>query len=267
MKENLRWVWGQLTSMRTALFLLFLLALATIPGSMIPQQSASPISVMDFKRDNPFWDRILEPLGMYDVYTSPAFSAVYLLLFISLIGCILPRVDKYWRAVRKPPPKLPARIDRLPATASDSVEGDTVAAASRAVAWLKGKRYRIRQEDDGISAERGYSREAGNLVFHIALVFVLLGMAWSNLLGFGTTVVVVEGRGFANAITQYDDFTSGAMLDTDTSKVSRWTSRSSMPSSRRARCSVVRPGGSTQRSLSTTRRAPTTKSSPSTSRS
>ena len=102
--QLLRWAWGQLTSMRTALMLLFLLALATVPGSMIPQQSISPISVLDFKRDNPFWDSILEPLGFYDVYTSPAFSAVYLLLFVSLIGCILPRISKYLGAVRKPPP-------------------------------------------------------------------------------------------------------------------------------------------------------------------
>ncbi|HJE50696.1 MAG TPA: cytochrome c biogenesis protein ResB, partial [Tessaracoccus flavescens] len=108
----LRWAWGQLTSMRTALFLLFLLALAAIPGSMIPQQSISPISVMDFQKANPFWDRIFEPLGFYNIYTSPMFSAVYLLLFVSLIGCILPRIGKYLRAVRKPPPKLPARIER-----------------------------------------------------------------------------------------------------------------------------------------------------------
>lgn len=37
----LRWAWAQLTSMRTALFLLFLLALAAIPGSMVPQRSVS----------------------------------------------------------------------------------------------------------------------------------------------------------------------------------------------------------------------------------
>jgi len=32
----LRWGWRQLTSMRTALILLFLLALAAVPGSIIP---------------------------------------------------------------------------------------------------------------------------------------------------------------------------------------------------------------------------------------
>lgn len=214
-REFLRWIWGQLTSMRTALILLFLLALAAIPGSMIPQRSASPISVLDFKEEYPFWDRILEPLGFYDVYTSPAFSAVYLLLFVSLIGCILPRIGKYVTAVRKPPPGLPARIERLPVTASGAVVGDGAIGLDRAEGWLRGRRYRTRRFPEGISAERGYLREGGNLVFHVSLVVMLLGMAWSNLLGFHGSVVVVEGRGFANVITQYDDFTAGGLVDTD----------------------------------------------------
>lgn len=213
--ELARWAWGQLTSMRTALLLLFLLALATIPGSMIPQESASPISVLDFKREYPFWDRILEPLGFYNVYSSPGFAAIYLLLFVSLIGCILPRIGKYFRAVRKPPPALPARIGRLPESAVGPVDGDAGEAIDRAEAWLKSKRYRTRRSPEGVSAERGYSREAGNLVFHVSLVVMLLGLAWSSLWGFNGSVVVVEGRGFANVITQFDDFTAGSMLDTD----------------------------------------------------
>lgn len=43
---------------------------------------------------------------MFNVYTSPWFSAVYLLLFISLIGCIVPRVTLYARNVAKPRPVL-----------------------------------------------------------------------------------------------------------------------------------------------------------------
>lgn len=210
-----RWAWGQLTSMRTALLLLFVLALATIPGSIIPQESVSPITVLDFKREHPFWDSIFEPLGMYHVYTSPGFSAIYLLLFVSLIGCIVPRIAKYWRAVRKPPPALPARIERLPVTLTGAYAGADAEALDRAEGWLKSKRYRTRRVADGISAERGYLREAGNLVFHLSLVVVLGGLAWSNLLGFHGTTVVVEGRAFSNAITQYDDFTGGSALDTD----------------------------------------------------
>lgn len=213
--EFTRWVWGQLTSMRTALALLFLLAIAAIPGSMIPQTSVSSIQVLDFKREHPTLDKVLEPLGMYHVYTSAGFSAVYLLLFVSLIGCILPRIAKYLRGVRKPPPRLPSRIERLPETASGEVGPDEDGALDAAEAWLRSKRYRTLRSADGISAERGYLREGGNLVFHVSLVAVLIGLAWSNLLGFHGTAVVVEGRGFSNAITQYDDFTSGALTDTD----------------------------------------------------
>lgn len=215
MAETIRWAWGQLTSMRTALFLLFLLALAAIPGSMIPQESTSAITVIQFQAEHPRWNAILEPLGMYHVYTSPGFSAVYLLLFISLIGCIIPRVSKYLRSVRKPPPALPARIERLPETVTADFAGDAGPALDRAETWLRGRRYRTRRVSEGISAERGYLREAGNLVFHVCLIAVLLGMAWSNLWGYHGTAVVVEGRGFANVLTQYDDFTSGAALDTD----------------------------------------------------
>ena len=73
--EMLRWFWTQLTSMRTALVLLFLVALAAIPGSFIPQTPNTPIRVADFKEAHPVLDRIYEPLGMYDVYASPWFAA------------------------------------------------------------------------------------------------------------------------------------------------------------------------------------------------
>lgn len=212
--EWLRWGWRQLTSMRTALVLLFLLAIAAIPGSMVPQQRISPIEVSDWKKAHPKLDKVFEPLGMYDVYSSPWFSAIYLLLFISLIGCILPRIVKYVRDLRKPPPRLPAHLDRLPESALVAV-APTAEALDRADAWLRSRRYRTRRTADGISAERGYLRELGNLVFHLSLVGVLVGLAWSSLLGFRGTVVVVEGRGFANAITQYDDFTAGALVNTD----------------------------------------------------
>lgn len=213
--QTLRWVWAQLTSMRTALVLLFLLALASIPGSLVPQTRNSPILVSDYKAEHPQLDKIFEPLGMYDVYASAWFSAIYLLLFLSLVGCILPRIGKYARDLRKPPPRLPRRVERLPEHAMATAQVEDAVALGNAEAWLRSKRYRTRRTDEGISAERGYLREFGNLVFHISLVGVLIGLAWSNLWGFRGSVVVVEGRGFANVITQYDDFTTGAMVDTD----------------------------------------------------
>ena len=50
---GLRWLWTQLTSMRTALVLLFALAVAAVPGSLIPQRDVSPIRVSDFIDQHP----------------------------------------------------------------------------------------------------------------------------------------------------------------------------------------------------------------------
>ena len=44
----IRWGWRQLTSMRVALILLFLLALASIPGSLFPQRGINPTKVQQY---------------------------------------------------------------------------------------------------------------------------------------------------------------------------------------------------------------------------
>ena len=48
-----RWAWRQLTSMRTALILLFLLALAAVPGSVFPQRGVDLGEVLLFRRELP----------------------------------------------------------------------------------------------------------------------------------------------------------------------------------------------------------------------
>lgn len=109
----LRWMWRQLTSMRTALILLLLLAIAAVPGSLVPQRSADPNGVTQYYADNPDLAPILDNLSMFDVYTSPWFSAIYILLFISLIGCVIPRTKHHAKALRARPPRTPARLARL----------------------------------------------------------------------------------------------------------------------------------------------------------
>ena len=43
---------------------------------------------------------MLDRLGLFDVFSSPWFAAIYLLLFVSLIGCVLPRASAHLRALR-----------------------------------------------------------------------------------------------------------------------------------------------------------------------
>ena len=126
----LRWTWRQLTSMRTALFLLLLLAIGAIPGSTFPQRSIDPARTAQWIADHPAAGPVLDRLGFFEVYASPWFAAIYLLLFVSLIGCVLPRTRILWHQVRAAPPRAPRRLDRLAAHRETVVEGDPGRCAS-----------------------------------------------------------------------------------------------------------------------------------------
>jgi len=224
----LRWGWRQLTSMRTALVLLLLLAIAAIPGSIVPQRSADPNGVSQWKTDNPDLFPVLDGLQLFDVYTSAWFSAIYLLLFLSLIGCVIPRTKHHWQAMKARPPRTPARLSRLDDHAESVVEvadgEDAAAAAVRAVdlaeAQLKKAGYRVERYDRGdtasVSAERGYLRETGNLVFHGALVGVLLSVGIGGGLTYTGQTVIIEGDSFVNSIgLGYTSFNPGRFVDLD----------------------------------------------------
>lgn len=214
--EALRIAWAQLTSMRTALLLLFCLAAAAIPGSLIPQRPTSPLQVGDFSDQHPELAVWYERLGLFDVYGSPWFAAIYLLLFVSLIGCIIPRIAVYARAVRAEPPATPRRLSRLPVWAAGSGSGAAVDnILDAAQSHLRARRWRVRRFDDSVAAERGYAREGGNLVFHISLVLVLVGLATMSLFGFRGSAIVVTGNGFTNTLTQYDELTAGRAFDSE----------------------------------------------------
>jgi cytochrome c biogenesis protein len=218
---TLRFIWRQLTSMRTALLLLLLLAIAAVPGSLVPQRSSDPNGVIQYFDDNPDLAPVLDSIQMFDVYGSVWFSSIYLLLFISLIGCVVPRTKHHFQAMRSRPPRTPARLQRLAAHTEVTLEGGHAGAAiESAHALLKKSGYRTelyqgRNGDVSVSAERGYLRETGNLVFHSALVGMLLTVAIGGGLGYAGQRVVVEGQTFVNTLLDYNSFNPGRFYNPD----------------------------------------------------
>lgn len=227
----LRWGWRQLTSMRTALILLLVLAIAAIPGSIFPQRMADPNGVTQWQRDNPDLFPVLDALKLFDVYLSPWFSAIYLLLFASLVGCVIPRIRHHAKALRARPPRTPARLQRLEdyrevvrdPSASSGTQPDAEAAASSSIdiatKQLKALGYRVERYDRGrtfsVSAERGYWRETGNLLFHLALVGVLVTVGIGGGFSYTGQRVIVEGETFANTLIDYDSMNRGRFVGDD----------------------------------------------------
>jgi cytochrome c biogenesis protein len=213
--------WRQLTSMRSALVLLFLLALAAIPGSVLPQRRVSPEDVAGWFAENPRLAPALDRLGLFDVYASPWFSAIYLLLFVSLVGCVVPRLRDHLRALRTPPVDAPRRLSRLPQHADGlSHDGPPAAVGAALHARLRARRWRsvVREHDDGsvtVSAEKGYLKESGNLLMHVAMVAVLVGVAIGAAYGWHGNRLVVAGPDtrFCNLLQQYDEYGLGSRVD------------------------------------------------------
>jgi len=219
----LRWAWRQLTSMRVALLLLVLLAVAAVPGTMFPQRPQDPAAVAAYLTEHASTGPWLDRLGFFDVYASVWFSAVYLLLFVSLVGCIVPRARVHAAALRGRPPRTPRRFARFPAQGGGTSADAPRAVAERAAAVLGRRRlglpaFRVDVHDEGagtwsVSAERGYLRETGNLLFHLALLGLLVAMATGQMLHYRGQAIVVQGTGFANVQASYDTFERGAAFD------------------------------------------------------
>ncbi|WP_181783961.1 cytochrome c biogenesis protein ResB [Pseudonocardia pini] len=209
----LRNAWRGLTSMRTALVLLFLLALASLPGALLPQRSLNPQLVDQYFADYPRLAPLLERVGAFEVFATPWFAAIYLLLMISLVGCLTPRSSDYWRAMRQRPVAVPRALSRMPHHAVDVVEGTPEQVLDRVDGRLKG--WRRTRTEQAISAEKGYLRETGNLVFHMSIVGLLVAMAVGKLFGYeGQVIVLANGSQFCNtSILGYDSFRPGLQVD------------------------------------------------------
>lgn len=202
-----RYLWRQLTSMRTALILLLLLGIASIPGSLFPQRTQNPLKVREYFESNPSAARWMDRFYLFDVFGAPWFSAIYVLLFISLIGCVVPRTWHYAREIFEKPPEAPASLANFEHFQPADID------LTEAELWLKKRRYRITKSKDSLVGEKGYLRETGNLVFHLSLIVILVGIAASSIFGMRGEAIVSMGERFINIPTSYDNLTPGRFFN------------------------------------------------------
>jgi cytochrome c biogenesis protein len=211
--SSLRWAWYSLTSMRTALILLFLLALGAVPGSILPQRGGTDsVKVPQYFAAHPHLAPILDHLGMFNVFGSAWFAAIYLLLFISLAGCVVPRSRRHLAALRARPPAAPRNLSRLPQSARFTTDADVASSLDTMAGLLRAKRYRVDLTESTVNTEKGHWRETGNLLFHLSLLVVLAGIAVTSLFGFSGSVIVKAHDSFTDTTIEYDSLSHGRLV-------------------------------------------------------
>lgn len=217
--------WQWLTRMRTALVLLFLLALGALPGAILPQRSLNEGNVTEFIENNGRVGEIYDKLGLFDVFSSAWFAAIYVLLFLSLIGCILPRTWDHYKALKTRPPSAPKRLTRMPNYVEGTVDApaeDVEKQVSARFSKWRGGATEASEDRAGkwsFAAERGYMREASNLVFHLSLVGILVTVLLGRLVYYEGQVIVIAGTDspsseFCNsAVANFDSMRYGPVFD------------------------------------------------------
>ncbi|WP_084223787.1 cytochrome c biogenesis protein ResB, partial [Mycolicibacterium holsaticum] len=214
----IRNTWRTLTSMGTALVLLFLLALGAIPGALLPQRSLNESKVQQYIAEHPTIGPWLDRLQAFDVFSSFWFTSIYVLLFISLVGCVTPRLIEHFRSMRATPVAAPRNLSRLPKHHSATVAAEPQMLAAAMTERLRGWRKTTRHDGASteISAEKGYLREFGNIVFHFSLLGLLVAVAAGKMFGYEGNVIVIAdgGPGFCSASpAAFDSFRAGNTVD------------------------------------------------------
>lgn len=222
-----RKAWNWLTSMRTALALLFLLAIAAIPGALLPQRSLNESNVIEYIENNGKLAEFYDKIQLFDVFSSTWFTAIYVLLLISLVGCILPRSWEHYKAMRAPVVRAPRNLERLAHNGEGLVEKREEEVEKDARKLLKGWKiteYSAEEDRAGvrsIAAEKGYTRELFNLIFHLGIVGMIVTAGLGRLFYYEGHVIVVtddeqnqQNSVFCNTATaNYDSFRAGANFD------------------------------------------------------
>jgi cytochrome c biogenesis protein len=206
--DTLRQAWREYRSMRTALVLLVVLAAASILGSLFPQEGISPQRVDQYFTDHPALAPVLERLGLFDVFGSAWYMAIYLALLGALVACLVPRSRALWRVLRSRPPRGGdlARYRTRAGFSTPAAPADAMAAARRV---LRRGRYRLKEYDGELAGEKGFLREAASMLFHLSLLVLLVGLAYGKGYGYRGQAAIVEGETWANARVGYDSFSPG----------------------------------------------------------
>jgi cytochrome c biogenesis protein len=218
LRQSTALVWRTLRSMRTALILLLMLALASVTGSLVPQVPNSPERVVRFQLDHPFLGALYGRLGLFDVFGSWWFMLITSLLFVSLVACLLPRTRGLLRTLRQKP--LQAReIDGFRLYQERVVKADPARAIDGSRRVLRRRLFRVARDGDrgtALAAEKGALREVGSLLFHWAFLLIVIGVIYGKGTGFTGRAVVIEGQTWVDALANYDgQIRTGRFFDGD----------------------------------------------------
>ncbi|MCR4310343.1 MAG: cytochrome c biogenesis protein ResB [Deltaproteobacteria bacterium] len=188
--------WNFLISMKLAIWLIILLAVTSILGTVI-EQNQPPEKYHQVYEDWAY--NLMDRINLFDMYHSWWFLLLLCLFTLNLTCCTIDRLPRVIRTVRKPKLVLDDAMEKsLPLTERWKRKGDVPrwaddyrAALARAFAAPKVT------EADGVVhlyAEKGVSSRFGAYATHAGIVIVFIGAIIGNVFGFKSYVNIPDGK-------------------------------------------------------------------------
>jgi cytochrome c biogenesis protein len=178
-RSSVRHAIETISSMRFAISLLVILAIASVIGTVLTQEDPYPNYVNQF---GPFWADIFRGLSLYNVYSAWWFMLILIFLVISVSLCVIrngPKMIadmKSWKdRVREGSLRAFHHKGEFPAVSSNRAE---TAAKLQRLAGKMGYKFVTRETDSGatlIAAKRGALTKLGYISAHLAIVIICIG--------------------------------------------------------------------------------------------
>ena len=176
-KSTARAWYELLSSMRFAISLLTVLAIASIIGTVLKQNEPYNNYLNQFGQ---FWFPVFEKMGLYSVYHAGWFLLILVFLVLSTSACILrqaPAMLKDMKSYREHAREVSLR--QFAHHAVVPLAGTPAVAAERVRAWLEkaGFTLRANPREDGLllAARKGTVSRWGYILAHGAIVLICLG--------------------------------------------------------------------------------------------
>jgi len=165
------------SSMRFAISLLTIIAIASVIGTVLKQNEPMPNYVNQF---GPFWYEVFAKLGLYNVYSAPWFLVILVVLILSTGLCVVRNGPKMVRDMRSWRENVRAdSLRNFPHKLSWQAPLGSAALAEQSALRLRHAGYatKVVPKDGGVlvAAKKGGGNKFGYIFAHSSIIVILLG--------------------------------------------------------------------------------------------
>lgn len=171
-------IWNFFSSVKVGIWLIIITLIASALGTILPQVMYIPPTVepaIYYEEQYGFFGKLYYTLGFHDLYSSWWYLLLIASIGVSLVICSLDRVIPLYRALKNQRVSRHEGFLKRQRLFNRTQIADTSKDFEQAKKRLKEKRYKIREENGNILAEKGRFSRWGPYVNHIGLIIFLIG--------------------------------------------------------------------------------------------